>query len=94
MLYIWTKTELFGCEGEGLSHIMGNGVRYGRLRVYEFDKDHSSSGETRYRGTFSWNDKYLFIVYTMRCDVIRIISARLATKSENEMYYESRFQKG
>ena len=54
----------------------------------EFDEDHSSSNETRYRGTFRWNDHYLFIVYTMRNDAVRIISVRLATKVEIEWYYE------
>lgn len=53
----------------------------------EFDTGHSCD-ETRYRGTFRWNDHYLFIVYTMRGDVIRLISARLATKGEIRHYYE------
>ena len=48
----------------------------------EYDLDHSSNDETRFRGTFRWNDKYLFIVYTMRNDIVRIISARLATNGE------------
>ena len=56
--------------------------------VVEFDLDHSSSDETRYRGTFSWNDNYLFIVYTIRGDAVRIISARLATKDEIRHYYK------
>lgn len=44
--------------------------------------------EDRYRGTFRWNDHYLFIVYTMRGDLIRLISARPATKGEIRHYYE------
>lgn len=54
----------------------------------EFDEDHSSSDETRYRGTFRWNDHYLFIVYMVQADEVRIISARVATKGEIEHYYE------
>ena len=56
----------------------------------EFDEDHSSSEEARFRGTFRWNDHYLFIVYTMRGEAIRIISARLATKGEINHYYNRR----
>ena len=44
--------------------------------------------ETRYRGTFRWNDHYLFIVYMVQGDAVRIISARVATKGEIEHYYE------
>ena len=29
----------------------------------------------------------LFVVYTMRGDTVRIISARLATKTERKIYY-------
>ena len=56
----------------------------------EFDEDHSTSDETRYRGTFRWNEHYLFIVYMVKGDAIRIISARVATKGEIEHYYERR----
>ena len=55
----------------------------------EFDEDHSND-EPRYRGTFRWNDHYLFIVYTMREEVVRLISARPATKREIERYYDRR----
>ena len=44
--------------------------------------------EDRYRGTFRYNDHYLFIVYTMRNETVRIISVRPATKGEISHYYE------
>lgn len=53
----------------------------------EFDEGHSCD-ETRYRGTFRWNDHYLFVVYTMRGETIRLISARPATRNEIRHYYE------
>ncbi len=53
----------------------------------EFDEDHSCV-EERYRGTFRWDDHYLFISYTMRGEEIRLISARPATKHEIKRYYE------
>lgn len=53
----------------------------------EYDEEHSTD-EIRYRGTFRYNDYYLYIVYTIRNnDIIRIISARLANRSEIEHYY-------
>ena len=51
----------------------------------EYDEQHSDQ-EPRHRGTFRWNDHYLFISYTMRGGyedvegIVRIISARPATK--------------
>jgi len=48
------------------------------------------NNEDRYRGTFRRNDHYLFVVYTMRGDVIRLISARPATKGVIRHYYERR----
>lgn len=35
--------------------------------------------------SFEWDD-ILFVVYTERIDRIRIISARIATKQEKEVY--------
>ena len=54
----------------------------------KYDEEHSDDNESRYRGTFRWNDHYLFIVYSESEDVTRIISARLATKDEVKRYYQ------
>ena len=54
----------------------------------EYDEVNSTLGEIRYRGVYRWNDHYLFIVYTMREETIRLISARPATKGEVEKYYQ------
>lgn len=53
-----------------------------------YDEKHSDAYENRYRGTFRWNDHYLFIVYAESQETIRIISARLATKDEVKRYYQ------
>ena len=50
----------------------------------EYDEVNSTLGEIRYRGTYRWNDHYLFIVYTVREETVRLISARPATKDEIE----------
>jgi uncharacterized DUF497 family protein len=52
------------------------------------DIAHSKEDEER------WNvigivDRILFVVYVEKNDIIRIISARIATKKEREVYYDS-----
>lgn len=52
-----------------------------------FDEMHSDT-EDRYNLLGSvCSSSIIFIVYTMRGDVIRLISARPATKRERERYY-------
>lgn len=54
-------------------------------RIEYFD-DNTSINEDRYI-TIGLIDDVLTVVYTMRRDVYRIISARFATKAETEAYY-------
>ena len=49
--------------------------------IFEWDED-------RYNTIGMVND-VLFVVYTERKDNIRIISARLATKTERSIYYDT-----
>ena len=49
----------------------------------------SAPGEIRYVITGMVNDVILTVVYTARDERIRIISARRATKHEQEEYYRS-----
>ena len=51
-----------------------------------YDELHSDT-EDRFTLLGAVNDHILFIVYTMRGEVIRLISARPATKRERERYY-------
>lgn len=37
------------------------------------------------------DNKNLFIVLTMRCETVRMISVRSATKREKERYYDARW---
>ena len=55
-------------------------------RIEIFDLEHSVE-EDRYNTIGMVND-VLFVVYTERKDNIRLISARLATKTERSIYYE------
>lgn len=57
--------------------------------VIIYDEDHSTT-EERYNLIGAVKGGILFIVYTMRGETIRMISARPATKREKERYYEKR----
>ena len=52
-----------------------------------YDEDHSTT-EERYNLIGAVGSDILFIVYTMRDETIRMISARPATKREKERYYK------
>ncbi len=55
--------------------------------VIEFD-DVGSSGEERFNAIGLVDDRMLFVSYTMRGDVVRIISARGAEPHEKRKYHE------
>ena len=54
-----------------------------RVEIYD---DLHSEEEDRYI-VIGMVDEILFVVYTERLDSLRIISARIATSSEKEIYY-------
>lgn len=56
-----------------------------RIEIYDFEH---STEEDRYNTIGMVND-VLFVVYTERKDNIRLISARLATKTERSLYYDT-----
>lgn len=57
-------------------------------RIEIYDEDHSDIDEDRYITIGQLEDRVIvMVVYTDRNNNIRIISARLATNKEKEMYY-------
>lgn len=56
----------------------------------EFDDQHSTEEESRYKMLAAANAKVLVVVYTMRGEKFRIISAREAEKYEREFYERQR----
>lgn len=54
-------------------------------RIERFDSEHSAD-EDRYI-TIGKVNKILFVIYTERGEITRLISARLATKQERRDYY-------
>lgn len=55
-------------------------------RIEIYDKAHSNINEERYI-TIGLADEILFVVYAERHPKIRLISARLASSREREVYY-------
>lgn len=59
-----------------------------RRRIEIFDADHSSDDESRSVAIgFSGRMRMLIVVFTERYEVIRLISARCANRSETERYF-------
>lgn len=56
-----------------------------RIEIYDFEH---SIEEDRYNTIGMVND-VLFVVYTERKNNVRIVSARLATKTERSIYYDT-----
>lgn len=56
--------------------------------MIEFD-EHDASGELRFNAIGLVDGRILFVTYTMRDEVIRIISARGAEPHEKRKYHEA-----
>lgn len=94
----WTRHGInFACNAQkrlenarkhDIDLIRASGVFFDHLAVSGFDTGHSEY-EDRYSitGTLE-NEKRVYVVYTFRGDVIRLISARKANKQEVN-YYEN-----
>lgn len=68
----------------GISFEMATNVFYDESRIEIYDAAHSAE-EDRYI-TIGMVNKVLFVVYTMRRENIRLISARTATARERRLY--------
>jgi uncharacterized DUF497 family protein len=55
--------------------------------VIEFD-DFTAAGEPRFNAIGLVDDRMLFVTYTMRGDIVRIISARGAEPHEKKKYHQ------
>jgi uncharacterized protein len=58
--------------------------------IEEFDEEHSNLVEQRFKMLAVAGEKILVVIYTVRGENYRIISARLAEKSERELYEKQR----
>lgn len=58
--------------------------------IEEFDDEHSTAEELRFKMLAIADTKILVVVYTMRGETFRIISAREAENYERELYERQR----
>jgi uncharacterized DUF497 family protein len=81
-------TELVSCEKlESLILVSTHWVVSRDPYVIEFD-DLDAVGELRFNAIGLVDGRMLFVTYTMRGDVVRIISARGAEPHEKRKYHE------
>ena len=85
LLFEWDDNkEQINIKKHGLNFSVAARVFLDPDRIEIYDEVHSIT-EDRYNTIGMVND-ILFVVYTERVDSIRIISARVATKQEMEVY--------
>ena len=58
--------------------------------IEEFNDEHSTADESRFKMLATAGEKILVVVYTMRGENFRIISAREAENYERELYERQR----
>ncbi len=58
--------------------------------IEEFDDEHSTIDEQRFKMLAMADEKILVVIYTLRSENYRIISARPAEKNERELYEQQR----
>lgn len=85
----WDENKnIININKHGIDFITAAEVFFDDQRIEIFDSFHSLE-EDRYITIGSIGD-IVFVVYTERSEVIRLISARLATREERDMYYDKR----
>ena len=94
--YIVNEDEFEWNAAKAESNLVKHGVSFEAARcvfddVFAFERCDfdSAPGEIRYVITGMVNDVILTVVYTERGDRTRIVSARRATKHEQDEYYRS-----
>jgi hypothetical protein len=80
------EKERVNISKHGIDFVTASHVFLDPNRMEYFDEAHSSLGEDRYI-TIGYVAEVLTVVYTDRSNVLRIISARAATKKERDRYY-------
>ncbi|MDO4475340.1 MAG: BrnT family toxin [Lachnospiraceae bacterium] len=92
MQFEWdSEKEKINIKKHGIDFETAKLVFADENRIEIFDYQHSTQCEDRY-DTIGLVHEVLFVVYTERQERIRIISARLATAREREVYYDRRIQ--
>ena len=88
MQFEWDEAKnRMNIRKHGISFEMATGVFFDEYRIERVDYLHSADEERLY--TIGRIESILFVVFTERKDSIRIISARKATKEEENEYYKA-----
>ena len=89
MLFEWDeeKNRINKEKHDGIGFEIAVRVFLDEKRIERYDVEHSSLTEDRWNAIGMVN-RLLFVVYTERGERIRIISARRATKKEEDEYYD------
>ena len=88
LAYEWDEEkENYNIKKHGVDFKTASKVFDDEQSIEIYDEEHSTIDEIRYNIIGRVEDM-LFVVYTERGERIRIISARLATKEEEELYYD------
>jgi uncharacterized DUF497 family protein len=75
----------------GITFDEAKSVFYDNFAIMAFDTEHSITEERFSLIGYSKNNRLLFISYTVRIDIIRIISTRKTTKNER-FFYEKKYK--
>lgn len=88
--FTWDKRKnRINIKKHGISFDVAQYVFYDDHRLELFDSKHSQY-EDRYV-VIGMVEELLYVVYTERGDITRLISARLATEREARYYYDAYF---
>lgn len=72
------------------------GLSFGLVEDFDFDSAlivtdaRRDYGETRYRAIGRLNERVVAMVFTLRGDVLRVISLRLASRKERRIYEKAK----
>ena len=90
MTYEWDekKNQINKKKHDGIGFETAVRVFLDMKRLEKYDEKHSTLTEERWNVIGLVYD-VLFVVYTERKDTVRIISARKATKEEEQEYYDN-----
>ena len=91
MIFEWNiaKSEV-NSKNHGISFTEAEAAFEDFFAIEEFDEQHSTAQEHRFKMLARADEKILVVIYTVRGDNYRIISARMAEKSEREFYEKQR----
>jgi len=90
LFFEWdTDKDKENIKKHGICFDLAKTVFYNENRIELFDEKHSNRGEERYItiGMIKEETKLILLVYTVRKNNIRIISARAAGAREKEAYF-------